>query len=31
MPLRNLGGRLHVAERPDLASLAALIPGAVRE
>ena len=30
-PLGNLGGRLHVAERPDLASLAALIPGAVRE
>jgi len=30
-PLRNLAAPLHVAARPDLASLVALIPGAVRE
>lgn len=30
-PLRNLAATVHVAVKPDLASLVALIPGAVRE
>jgi uroporphyrinogen-III synthase len=29
-PLRNLAGELHVAEKPDSASLLALLPGAVK-